>query len=434
MAAPDKRWSARGPVVLGLVGLAILVGGFGYWAAVSNISGAVVASGQIEVEQNRQIIQHPDGGVVAEILVREGDKVAVGDIVVRLDGTLLRSELTVVEGQLYEVMARRGRLEAERDRATQVSFDARLRAAAAADPSIAELVEGQSRLFEARERSLASEASQLDKQVQQIERQIEGIDAQIASRETQVDLIGQELVSQQSLLDRGLAQASRVLALQREQADLEGRRGELIAQRAQAEERITEISISRERLYSRRQEDAITQLRDLGFNEIDFAERRRSLVERMDRLDIRAPVSGIVYGMQVFAERSVIRAADPVLFLIPQDRPLIIAARVFPHQVDQVHVGQEVLLRFSAFDSRTTPELYGSVTQVSADAFNDERLGPYYRAQVRLREGEIERLPDTLVLVPGMPVEAFIRTTDRSPLGFLVKPLTDYFNRSFREG
>jgi HlyD family type I secretion membrane fusion protein len=430
--AMDK-WSARGPLLLGGIGVSILVGGFGWWAAVSEISGAVIAPGQIEVEQNRQVVQHPDGGVVAEILVKEGDLVASDALLLRLDGTLLQSELAVTEGQLFEVMARRGRLEAERDVSDAITFDEELVAAVAANPKYAELTEGQERLFEARNISQSRESDRLAKQREQIASQVTGIDAQIASIDTQLELIDEELASQQALLDKGLAQATRVLALRRELASLEGRRGELIASKAQAGERITEIEIVADRLVTTRQEEAITTLRDLGFNEFEYAEKRRSLIERIGRLDIRAPVEGIVYGMQVFAPRSVIRPADPVLFLIPQDRPLVIAAQVAPTNVDQVHVGQEVILRFSSFDSRTTPELLGEVVQVSADAFVDERTGAFYRAQVRLKEGEIERLPDGLVMVPGMPVEAFIRTDDRTPLEYLVKPMSDYFNRAFRE-
>jgi HlyD family secretion protein len=428
-----RRWSARGPVMLGFLALLTLLGGFGYWAWKAEIAGAVVASGRIEVEQNRQIVQHPDGGVVAEILVREGDVVARDELLIRLDGSALRSELAVIEGQLYELMARSGRLEAERDRADTVSFAPELVAAAGSNPVYAALIEGQRGLFKARLNSLSREAAQLAQQRQQIASQIDGIDAQIVSLDAQIELIGEELSNQTKLLEKGLAEATRVLALKREAASLSGRRGELTASRAQAAERITEIEIVTEKLYTRRQEDAITTLRDLNYSSIELTERRRALIERIGRLEIRAPVSGVVYGMQVVTPRSVIRPADPVLYLIPQDRPLIIAAQISPLNIDLVHVGQEVVLRFSSFDNRTTPELLGEVMQISADAFSDDVRGSFYRAQVRLKEGEIARLPKGLVLVPGMPVEAFIRTGDRTPLEYLVKPMADYFNRAFRE-
>lgn len=427
-------WSARWPMMIGALAVLILVGGFGTWAFRTSIAGAIVSGGRIEVDRNRQVVQHPDGGVVDEILVDEGDTVALGDTLIRLDSDLLKSELIIVEGQLYELMARRGRLEAERDELEDITFDSELQEVAAGRPEVADLVAGQVRLFAARTESTEREIEQLQKQREQMEKQIEGIEAQQASLAQQLDLIESELENQQSLLDKGLAQASRVLNLRREQANLNGTIGELTASEARAEARITEIDIEIIQMSSVRREEAISRLRDLRYRELELAEKRRSLKERMARLDITAPVSGVVYGLQVHTPRSVIRSADPVLFLVPQDRPLVIAARVDPIHIDQLHMGQDVILRFSAFDQRQTPELYGKVVQISADAFEDEtRSVSYYRAEITLNDGEAERLPEGTVLIPGMPVEAFIRTQDRSPIAYLVKPLSDYFTKAFRE-
>ncbi len=429
-----KAFSTRKHMVIGLLALLVLVGGFGGWSVLSNISGAIIANGQVEVDQNRQVVQHPDGGVVAEILVDEGDMVDIGAPMIRLDATLLTSELAIVENQLFELMARRGRLEAERDDLDGISFDPELVAFAADHPKIAELMDGQARLFEARRVSMAREIEQLRKRREQIETQVEGITAQQDSLTVQLGLIQEELASQQELLEKGLAQASRVLSLRREESRLAGSMGELTANAGQAAERITEIDIEILKQDSGRREEAITRLRDLQYRELELAEQRRSLHERLDRLDIRAPVSGIVYSKQVFAPRSVIRPADPLLYLIPQDRPLVIAAQVAPIHIDQVFVSQEVIVRFSAFDARTTPELTGTVVQVSADAFIDERTqGAFYRAEIHLPESEMSKLPRGVSLIPGMPVEAFIRTEDRSPMAYLVKPLTDYFAKAFRE-
>jgi HlyD family secretion protein len=428
------RWSARKPVAFGLFGLLLLVGGFGTWSVVSNIAGAVIASGRIEVDRNRQIVQHPDGGVVSDIMVDEGDTVALGQVLIRLDATLLQSQLLITEGQLFELIARRGRLEAERDGTPTITFEDEVLVAAGKRAEVADLIDGQQRLFEARKESTARETEQLEKRRGQISNQIEGINAQQDSLRRQIELIGRELENQKSLLDRGLAQAGTVLNLERASADLEGSLGELIASEAQAEGRITEIDIEILKLGTRQREEAITRLRDLQYRELELAEQRRSLIDRLDRLDITAPVSGIVYGLQVHAPRSVIRPADPVLYLVPQDRPLVIAAKVETTDIDKIFVGQSVTLRFSAFDQRQTPELFGTVTQVSADAF-EEANSPvsYYRAEIELNEGERERLPDGTVLIPGMPVETFIRTNDRSPMAYLVKPLADYFTKAFRE-
>lgn len=430
-----QRWSARRHLVIGLLTLAVLVGGFGTWAVLAEISGAVITSGQIEVDRNRQIVQHPDGGVVEDILVDEGDAVSAGDLMIRLDARRLQSELAVVEGQLFEILARRARLEAERDGTDSLSFSPVLRAAASGDGAdVQALMEGQLRLFEARRDSESGAIDRLDQQAAQIASQLAGIEAQQTALAIQRDLLAQELADQQVLLDRGLAQASRVLALQREAASLDGRAGELTAQAAQAAERVTEIELQVLGLASTRREEAISQLRDLQFNELELSERRRNLSRQLERLDIRAPVSGLVYGMQVFARQSVIRAAEPVLYLIPQDRPLVIATQVAAIDVDQVFVGQTVTLRFPAFDQRRTPELEGTVTLVSADAFQNETSGlAYYRAEVALNPGQIERLPNDMTLIPGMPVEAFVRTAERSPLNYLIKPLADYFTKAFRE-
>lgn len=426
--------SPRRHVLLGLLTLLVLVGGFGGWSVFANISGAVVVSGNVEVDQNRQVVQHPDGGVVAEIEVDEGDFVEAGSILIRLDATLLRSELSIVESQLFELMARRGRLEAERDEADTLEFDAELLQVAATRPEVLDLIDGQTRLFEARNDSMARETEQMLKRRQQIEVQVTGIEAQQVSLARQLELIEDELAKQQDLFDRGLTPASAVLGLQREQARLTGSVGQLTAQKGEAQERMTEIDIEVLKLGTTRREQAITTLRDLQFRELELAENRRTLVERLSRLDIRAPVSGIVYGKTVFTPRSVIRPADPVMFLIPQDRPLVIAVRVAPTDIDEVFIGQPVILRFSAFDSRTTPELSGQVVQVSADAFIDENAGiTYYRAEIQLPEEELAKLPQGLTLIPGMPVEAFIRTADRTPLAYLMKPLTDYFAKAFRE-
>jgi len=414
----------------GLLALVLLVGGFGTWAVMAQITGAVITSGQIEVDRNRQVIQHPDGGVVAEILVDEGDTVAAGDLLIKLDATTLQSELAIVEGQLFELMARRGRLEAERDGIETLTFDPILMAA----PTGSELMEGQRRLFDARLESTKRATEQLDQQRAQIASQLDGISAQQTALDTQKTLISQELGDQQKLLDQKLVQASRVMGLQREEANLLGRVGELTASAAQAAERMTEIDIQVLTLTTTRREESITRLRDLQYNELELSERRRTLVRQLDRLDIRAPVSGVVYGLQVFAEQSVIRPADPVMFLVPQDRPLVIATKVRPVDIDQIHLGQDVILRFSAFDQRRTPELHGKVTLVSADIFQDEATGmAFYQAEIQLNEGEATRLPEDMVLIPGMPVEAFVRTADRSPMDYLLKPLADYFTKAFRE-
>ncbi|MDO8883583.1 MAG: HlyD family type I secretion periplasmic adaptor subunit [Pseudotabrizicola sp.] len=423
---------AKGPLLIGGLTMLALVGGLGLWSVTTSISGAIVAPGRIEVEQNRQVVQHPDGGVVAEIMVNEGASVTAGDILLRLDGALVKSELLIIDGQLSEVQARRARLEAERDDASEMILSVALTQKAEANPDAAEQIEGQRRLFIARKETLAGTIEQLEKRKGQTVSQIGGIDAQARALSDQLDLIGQELADQQVLLAKGLAQAPRVLALQREASRLAGQVGELAASRAQSEGRITEIELEILGLSSQRREEANTQLRDIGTTELELIQRQRALSEQVARLDIRAPVSGTVLGLQVTTPRAVLRPADPVAHIVPQDRPLVIAAQIAPIHIDEVYVGQPVKLMFPAFSARTTPELNGFVTIVSADSLTDPVTNvPFYRAEISMAPEEAERLGQTLL--PGMPVDAFIQTEARTPLAYLIKPFTDYFTHAFRE-
>lgn len=427
------RLSIRRPVTLGVLALLALVLGFGLWATLTHLSGAIVAQGQIEVERDRQVVQHPDGGVVSEILVTEGARVTAGQPLLRLDGAALQSELTIVEGQLSELSGRSARLVAERDGAAKPDFPPDVLALAAASPEVAAQLDGQRRLFEARAATLAEQRDLLGRRIDQISAQSNGIAAQRVALGKQLDLIEQELTSQQSLLQKGLAQAGTVLALQREEARLEGQIGELAAELARTEGQITEIEIEISSLETKRREEATTELRQIGPMVLELAERRRALLDRIGRLEIRAPVAGIVLGLQVTTPQAVLRPADPVLYIIPQDRPLVITARIAPIHVDEVAVGQSAEMVFSAFSARDTPHLMGRVILVSADALTDAHTGvPYFTAEIELAEGERARL-GARTLVPGMPVEVFLQTGRHTPLAYLVKPFTDYFSRAFRE-
>lgn len=430
---PMPRLAMRPYILSGFATLALLLGGFGLWSVSSQISGAVVATGQIEVDQSRQIVQHPDGGVVETVAVREGQAVAAGELLLRLDGSAMQSELDIVETQLFEAMSRRARLEAERDDAPAILTPAELADAAARDPDIAELLDGQSRLFEARRDTLLKQIEQLGKRAEQAKAQTDGIEAQRVAGERQLDLIRSELDDTRSLMDKGLAQMSRVTALEREEAGLMGQLGELAALRARTEGQITEIELESLRLAAARREEANEQLRDVTSAELELRERYRALAERIARLEIRAPVSGLVLGLRVTTPRAVIRPADPVLYLVPQDRPLVISVRVSPYNVDEVHLDQDVRLVLPGVQGRLMPEITGRVSVVSADAFTDDTTGQsFYRAEILLDPSEMAKL-EGQPLLPGMPVEAFIQTGDRTPLAYLLQPLTDYFRRAFRE-
>ena len=432
--AESKRiWSAKSPVLIGLLTILLLVGGFGVWATMTDIDGAIVAPGVIQVEQNRQVVQHLDGGLVAEINVTEAQTVKAGDLLIRLDGTQITSELAVIEGQYFDGLARRARLEAERDDKPEPVFPAELLDLVPTRPDVADMIEGQRRLFSARLETVNAQISQLNKRMDQIKSQVQGITAQTAAISDQIALVLPEVADQQKLLDKGLTQSVRLIDLKREVARLEGNKGELDGNRAQAEGRATEIELQILQLHSARREEANSLLRDMGDKTLELAGRRRLLAEQIARLDIRAPVSGVVLGLQVTTPQSVIRPAEPVLYLIPQDRPLIIVAQIPPIHVDEVHVGQSVRVIFAAFSARTTPQLLGHLVTVSADAMSDQATkASFYRAEIELEPGEIEKLGGQTI-IPGMPVQAYISTGNRSPMVYLLKPFMDYFQMAFRE-
>jgi HlyD family secretion protein len=419
--------------VLGILTFILLVGVIGGWSVYARISGAIIAPGTIRVEANRQIVQHAVGGVVSDIRVRNGDTVKAGDILVTLNSTLQRSELAVIEGQLFELWARQLRFKAERDGADALNVDIKIKLEAKRNPEINELIAGQTRLFASRKTSLMQEARQLTKQMSQLGDQIDGFSAQLEALIIQRRLVEEELRDAQVLLKKGLIQNSRVSALEREQARLIGEVGSTTAQIARLRGQISSIEIDQIKLQSAHQEEAISRLRDLQFNEIDLVERRVQIKETLSRLDVRAPVGGVIYGNRVFALGSVISPADPLMFVIPQDQPMIVAARVETIHIDQVHVGQSASLRFAAFDRLLKPEIIGRVSSLSADVFTDEVSGStFYEAELVPNVGELEKLGGQ-TLLPGMPVEAFIKTSDRSPLSYLLKPMVDYFNKAFRE-
>jgi HlyD family type I secretion membrane fusion protein len=428
----QQSWGAKLPLSLGFTSVFLLVGGIGVWSVQTQIAGAVVAAGKVQVESRSQVIQHQEGGVVGEILATDGDKVSAGDVLMRLDGTFLNSELAIIEQQLVEIFARRARLEAERDDADDFSFE---------DPpafiiveiiTVEEQLAGQKNLFEARKSSLVRELEQLSEQQTQIERQIEGIEAQQVSFERQFELIEQELEDVESLFAKGLVEATRVLALQREQARLEGEIGRLISSIAESAVRISTISTEALRITDARRETAITELRDIQLSEMELMERRLSLIERLSRLDIRAPVNGIVFDSRVLAAQAVISPAEPITFIVPGDQPLQVSARIDPNDIEQVYPGQDVRLMFTTFSRRTTPEVEGKVVRVAADTQIDEVTGLSYYEAIMLPDAQVLASLENVELLPGMPVQAFLKTEDRTPLSYLTQPLTVYFQRAFR--
>ena len=431
--AGAERWRAGLPLAAGIAALVLLVGGLGAWAVQARIAGAVVTSGVVQVQSNRQVVQHPDGGVVGAIAAREGDRVEAGDILVTLDGNRQRAELEIVEGQLREIEVREARLRAERDDAPEIRFPDDLLARARTDLRLAEQIAEESSLFAARLESIDQEGQLLDEKNVQIDNRVAGINAQLAALRTQADLLDAELLSQEALLAQRLTQSARVSELRRERSSVGGQIGRLEAEIAELRGDAASNEIARLQLRTLRREEAVSMLRNLQYQDIELAQRRLLLAEILSRLDVRAPVSGIVYDSQVFALQSVVRPAEPLMYIVPQDQPLVVQSRVETHAIDEVYHGQEASLLFTAFDQRVAPQLTGVVSRISADAVTEERTGmSYYSVEILVPQDEAERLADR-TLMPGMPVEVFLRTGDRTPLAYLTQPLTSYFNRAFRE-
>jgi HlyD family secretion protein len=426
-------WSGILPLVTGIIALFILVGGLGVWLVRTEISGAVVASGMVQVESNRQVIEHLDGGMVGEILVKDGDIVEAGDVLIRLDGQRVKSELTIVQGQLQEIMARQARLRAERDNTDEVEADKELLSLAAGSPEIRQIIKGEEALFDARRAALNQEADLLAEQNRQITNRIKGIEAQLQALRTQRDLLGQQLTDQQALLKEQLTQRSQVVELQRQEADFLGQIGRLESEIAELRGQAASNRIELLQLRTRRQEEAATDLRDMQYRQVELLEKRSSLLETISRLDVRAPVGGVIYNTQVFAVQSVAQPGEPLMYIIPQDQPLVVSSQINGINIDEVYVGQEAILRFSSFDQRDTPEVKGQISRISADVIKDEATGlNYYSAEILPYQEAIISLGDQ-ILVPGMPVEVFIKTSDRTAFEYLTQPLMNFFNRSFRE-
>jgi HlyD family secretion protein len=435
MTTPDRNrrtWNMRRPLALGLAALLLLGGVLGVWAVRANIAGAVIGQGVIEVSSTMTAVQHPIGGVVAEILVRDGDPVRAGDVVVRLDDRQLLSDLKVVESDLYEALANIARLEAAIEGRSEMILHPLL-AEAADQPEIAALLDRQRRQLDAHFAANRAAEGLLDEQIAQIGAQIEGVEAQLAAKSDEAALVGQELVKARDLNAKGLIKFSELLALEKAEVAIRGETGRLTAQIAELRGKIAESELKRHSIAPDAAERLVPELTRLRPERTRFLERRASLLESLSRLEITAPVSGRIYDNKVLGLRSVVVAASPLMMIVPDDVPVQANVRVFATDIDQVFPGQEASLKFKAFNGRQIPIILGRVAQVSADSFLDQRTQKnYYEVKVALLPEELAKLGDH-DLIPGMPVEAFMSTESRTPLNYVLRPILFYFDRAFRD-
>jgi HlyD family secretion protein len=419
-------------VAIGVAGLAALIVvsvGFGAFAS---IAGAVIAPGIVGIEGSARTVQHLEGGIVAQILVGDGDHVEPGDLLLRLETTEIDASLTVTETQLVEALARRARLEAERDGDTAVAFGPPPGVRLTAE-EIARVRAGQQSLFEARREARTGEIEQLRRRVAQLGLQAQGFEAARDAASRQLAFVREELDTKRQLAERELTTRSEVLTLERAAAELEGQIAENGAESARARDAAAETEIRVLQVDRSFLEQVLAELRDAEADVTRLFEQQRALADRLRRADIRAPVAGTVFGMAANTEQGVIAPGSTILRIVPATGQLVIEVHIDPVDIDQVGAGQDAVIRFTAFDRNTTPELNGTVANVSADRLQDAVTGrPYYRVTIEVPAAERARLGD-LQLMPGMPAEAFIGTGERSPLSYLLKPLADQIQRAFRD-
>lgn len=426
------RRSVRTHLSLGLALVIMLVGGVGGWAATTDIAGAVVAAGSVVVDTNVKKVQHPSGGVVGELKVRDGDRVSTGDLLLRLDETVTRANLAIIVRNLHELSARKARLEAERDGAQTIKFPPLL-LDAADQGEVAAIMAGERSLFELRRQSRQGQTEQLRQRIAQLREEMRGQSAQEEAKAKEIEFINRELEGARDLYKKNLMPITKMTQLEREATRLLGERGQIIAARAQSSGRIAEIELQILQIGRDLASEVSRDMRDAEAKIGEFVERKVAAEDQLRRIDIRAPQSGTVHQLAVHTVGGVISAGDQIMLIVPEADELTVEAKVLPNEIDQVRLGQQALMRFTNFNQRTTPEIFGTLKRVSADTSVDQRSGiPYYTVRIALPATELARLGD-VKLVPGMPVEVFMQTGERKVISYLVKPLWDQMARAFRE-
>lgn len=418
-------------VVVGVVAVLLLLIVFGVWAARAHIAGAVIGIGVIEVSTTRTAVQHPIGGVVVEILHREGDRVAAGDVVLRLDDRSLLSDLTVTEGGLFETLVNIARLEAALEGRQDMDLHPLL--IDAASPELDALLARQQRQLDDHFLTIETERQLLAEQVAQTEAQIVGIEAQLDAKRDEQTILATELVRGRDLSDQGLIRTPELTTLEKADAAVRGEIGRLEAQIAELRGRITEAGLKQLAVTTDAADLIGVELSRLRPERTRLLEARSEILEELSRLEIRAPVSGRIIQSQILGLRSVVVAASPLMMIVPDDEPVLAVVRVSATDIDQIYVGQDASLKFKSFNGRQIPIILGQVLQISADAFLDQRTQKtYYTVAIALHEAELNKLGDT-DLIPGMPVEAFLTSESRTPLSYAMRPILFYFDRAFRD-
>ncbi len=426
------RRSIRNHIFVGGLGFLTLVGVFGGWAVGTEIVGAVIAQGSLVVETSLKKVQHPVGGVVSELAVRDGDRVKAGDVVMRIDATMTKANLAIVVKSLDQFTARKARLESERDRAGRVIFPQTL-LDRAGDGEVLAMMNAEQRLYENRKAVRESKKRQLEQRVRQLRDEISGMEAERAANLREQGMVDEELIRFRSLHERGLMEKSRLSTLERQATDIDGDIGRLMAGIAGVEAKISETALQILQIDEQWSEEVGSDLREMDARIGEYVERRVAAEDQLKRVDILAPQDGVVHQLSVHTIGGVVAPGEQIMMIVPEVDKLVVEVKVAPQDIDQIYYGQLTNLRFSAFNQKTTPEITGTVERISADVTVDQRTGTsFYLVRVATSQEQIKRLGE-FSLMPGMPVEAFITTGERSVLSYFLKPLIDQANRTFRE-
>jgi HlyD family secretion protein len=428
----SARRSIRRHLLAGTVAGILLIGGVGGWATTTELAGAVIAPGVLVVDGNVKKVQHPTGGIVGELRVRDGARVQTGDLLVRLDDTQTKANLAIIVKSLDELAARQARDEAERDEAETIVFPADL-LARTSEPHVAHVVEGERKLFEIRRATRQGQKAQLRERIAQLKEEIQGVTTQLEARSQQTEWIKKELEGLYVLWRKNLVPFTRVTTLEREASRLAGEHGQLVASGAQAKGKISETELQILQIGQEMRSEVGKDLAEIRAKTAELVEKRVAAEDQLKRVNILSPAEGVVHQSIVHTVGGVLNAGEQLMLIVPESEALTVEAKIQPQEIDQVHLGQVAALRFSAFNQRTTPELYGTVSRISADISQDQKTGAaFYTLRIAVAEAELKRLAG-LKLVPGMPVEAFVQTNQRTVMSYLVKPLHDQFTRAFRE-
>jgi HlyD family secretion protein len=421
-------------MIVGMIMFGCIAFGIGGWATTTQLSGAVIAQGVVVVDSSVKKVQHATGGIVGELHVREGDRVKAGDILIRLDETQTLANATIVTKSLDELLARQARLETERDSAEQIAFPkALLERTKESSSDAGRAIAAERTLFDLRRQARSGQKAQLEEKKAQLENEIKGYGGQAEAKQKEVDLIRQELEGVRSLWQKNLVPITRLNALERDTARLEGERSQLAGMIAQSKGKIAEIGLQIIQIDQDLRTEVGKDLIETRSKLSELAERKTAAVDQLNRIDIRAPQSGRVHELGVHTVGGVITPGEQIMLIVPDADSLAVEVKIAPRDIDQVYVGQTATMRFAAFNQKTTPEIDGEVSLVSADITQDQRSGAsYYTGRVLLKPEELAKLGSAKIL-PGMPVDVFIKTPGRTALSYLLKPLRDQAERAMKE-